>query len=869
MKLIQKYFLFLFNLILVASLCFTSRNISFVKAQAQTEASSITFDNLTQVSPDGNYVVYLTALNLGMVGTSIWLDTGNGPDVLLVAGDSIGVDYWVTNPVWSPDSRSIAYLKAIKAEETQYFINYKYEIWLVNRDGSNNHLITNTSLLKPKIGYGGKTDLTWTLGNEIEFFDQSTFPAKKYAVNIDNLDIREISNGNIQGAATVSSSSLNVGLYKQTSSPWAGDRINQSSNCSTIAVDGCTITSVAMVLNYFGYTISNAQATPRTLNNWLSDHSGYSDCWLIWTAIGNIDNTISVDTTNLWSPNLSKLQNKINTGTPVILWYYTSYPNMHFVVATGYNNSSISVNDPIAGNTTLDFNNASGMVVIEGLSIPSTFEKTNPDDNSTITPPATTFQLLQWSDAQIASTDRYQYCIDETDNAQCESNNWMTRNSLYSGPDFTVLAGHTYYWQVRVRDAGIYADNGSWHSFTVQPNFPTVTSIIHANPSPTNASSVNFTVTFSESVTGVDAGDFSLATTGVLGASVSGVSGSGSVYNVTVNTGTGSGTIQLNLVDNDSIINSQNTPLGGVGAGNGNYSGETYIIDKAAPTVVSTVPPVTATTVSINFTVTFSEFVTGVDNPNDFSLTTSGNVTGASITSVSGTAPNNIYTVQVNTGNIGSGTIRLNVVNNGTIKDLALNTLNGVFNNGVLYNKPTFADVPVTDWAWQYTERMYNAQITTGCDGANYCPQTNVTRAEVAVFVERALHGGSYQPPVVPLSFNDTSGHWAQYWIERFKSEGITTGCGGGKYCPDQNVTRAEMSVFILRALHGGSYQPPVVGLTFNDTTGHWAQYWIEQFKTEGITTGCGGGKYCPDQNVTRAEMAVFIVRAFGYPVLP
>jgi hypothetical protein len=83
-------------------------------------------------------------------------------------------------------------------------------------------------------------------------------------------------------------------------------------------------------------------------------------------------------------------------------------------------------------------------------------------------------------------------------------------------------------------------------------------------------------------VTGVNASDFVLTTSGVSGATVSGISGSGNLYTVTVNTGTGSGTIRLDVVDDDSIKDGSNNPLGGAGTGNGNFaSGEVYTISKS------------------------------------------------------------------------------------------------------------------------------------------------------------------------------------------------------------------------------------------------------------------------------------------------
>ena len=155
------------------------------------------------------------------------------------------------------------------------------------------------------------------------------------------------------------------------------------------------------------------------------------------------------------------------------------------------------------------------------------FSKTTPTNASTIAYPSTTYNLLQWGAlAGIASNDRYQYCIDETNNQSCDSNNWITRNcSLFWRGEFSVSSGHTYYWQVRARDANVYANSGTWWSFAISNTSggPTVSSIVRANPtsSTTNATSVSFTVTFSSAVTGVDLvapfSDFGLATSGITG----------------------------------------------------------------------------------------------------------------------------------------------------------------------------------------------------------------------------------------------------------------------------------------------------------------------------------------------------------------
>lgn len=116
---------------------------------------------------------------------------------------------------------------------------------------------------------------------------------------------------------------------------------------------------------------------------------------------------------------------------------------------------------------------------------------------------------------------------------------------------------------------------------------PTVSSINRTGVTPAAASSVSWTVTFSESVTGVDSADFSLVNSGLTAPSVTGVVGSGTTYTVTANTGTGSGTLGLNLVDNDSIIDGSANKLGGTGAGNGNFTGQVYTIDRTAPQVTT------------------------------------------------------------------------------------------------------------------------------------------------------------------------------------------------------------------------------------------------------------------------------------------
>jgi len=187
-----------------------------------------------------------------------------------------------------------------------------------------------------------------------------------------------------------------------------------------------------------------------------------------------------------------------------------------------------------------------------------------------------------------------------------------------------------------------------------------------------------------------------------------------------------------------------------------------------------------------------------------------------------------------------------------------------------------FADVPTNYWAYNQIEQFAARGITTGCETNNagqrlYCPERGVTRAEMAVFIDRTLGQGPIEDG--RQTFADVPpSYWAYGLIERFYTLGITTGCGNDDqgrllYCPDRGVTRAEMAVFIDRAK--GFTQLNSATPTFKDVPeDYWAYGWIERFVREGITTGCdtnsaGQRFYCPDRGVNRAEMAVFIIRAY------
>ena len=116
--------------------------------------------------------------------------------------------------------------------------------------------------------------------------------------------------------------------------------------------------------------------------------------------------------------------------------------------------------------------------------------------------------------------------------------------------------------------------------------------------------------------------------------------------------------------------------------------------------------------------------------------------------------------------------------------------------------------------------------------------------------------------------FVDDDGHVFENAIEWLDSQGITSGCNppiNDRFCPDDFVTRGQMAAFLVRALH---YSDGGNVNYFIDDNGHVFENAINRLRTAGVTQGCNpptNNRYCPNAFVTRGQMAAFLVRAFGY----
>jgi spore germination protein YaaH len=158
-------------------------------------------------------------------------------------------------------------------------------------------------------------------------------------------------------------------------------------------------------------------------------------------------------------------------------------------------------------------------------------------------------------------------------------------------------------------------------------------------------------------------------------------------------------------------------------------------------------------------------------------------------------------------------------------------------------------------------EWLYTSGITGGCTPTKFCPTATVSRAQMAMFLTRALN----LPAATIDYFNDDNGKTGESSINALARAGITGGCAPHKFCPAASVSRAEMAMFLDRALD----LPNTATNYFDDDNGRTGEASINALALSGITGGCATRRYCPTASVTREQMAAFLYRAHVQGRLP
>ncbi len=178
----------------------------------------------------------------------------------------------------------------------------------------------------------------------------------------------------------------------------------------------------------------------------------------------------------------------------------------------------------------------------------------------------------------------------------------------------------------------------------------------------------------------------------------------------------------------------------------------------------------------------------------------------------------------------------------------------------------SFADVVSLDVFVPAVDLLREYGITSGCGSSppTFCPAADITRGDMSVFVVRSIMGGDNFTFTTTPYFSDVPASHPEFqWVQKMRDLGITTGCGPTTYCPNDSVTRDQMAVFIIRARFGATatFTFPSTP-SFTDVGSDNTFFsWIQKMAQLGITSGCGPATYCPSDPVTREEMAAFLMR--------
>lgn len=200
-----------------------------------------------------------------------------------------------------------------------------------------------------------------------------------------------------------------------------------------------------------------------------------------------------------------------------------------------------------------------------------------------------------------------------------------------------------------------------------------------------------------------------------------------------------------------------------------------------------------------------------------------------------------------------------------------------------------FIDVPETHWAYQDIKALYEGGYVAGCnpEKLEYCPDNGLQRDQASVLVVRGTNGASYYPdePTTQPFADVFTGVWHTKWIARLLADGYTAGCGENEegdsiFCPYQTLSRAELTVFMLRTLLGPEYAPPPLStpreIIYEDVPnvedGQWFPKWIYASYDFNLIQDCEDelnrmdNKFRPLEIATRAEMACMMRKALGLP---
>lgn len=194
-----------------------------------------------------------------------------------------------------------------------------------------------------------------------------------------------------------------------------------------------------------------------------------------------------------------------------------------------------------------------------------------------------------------------------------------------------------------------------------------------------------------------------------------------------------------------------------------------------------------------------------------------------------------------------------------------------------------FDDIPEDHWAYDEITACSSADIVNGYADGLYHPADEVRRSQMAVFIARALAEGDANvpdpdpgtqtfPDVASSGYGEDGAlpYWAYKYIESCSANGVADGYSDGSYHPEEAVNRAQMAVYLARALVASSGEAaladyePLRPRNFSDVpAAFWAYRHVEYCWAHSVVMGYDDELYHPELSVTRDQMAVYIARAF------
>ncbi len=141
-----------------------------------------------------------------------------------------------------------------------------------------------------------------------------------------------------------------------------------------------------------------------------------------------------------------------------------------------------------------------------------------------------------------------------------------------------------------------------------------------------------------------------------------------------------------------------------------------------------------------------------------------------------------------------------------------------------------------------------------------------VTRSEILKPILQAVLGVGFNPdPASGIPFTDVADtSFNADWIEKFLADGYTEGCAANMFCPQDIVTKEQLAKFIIKAKKGTGYTPiTATGIYTDVPVGSFNADWIEALNIGSMTTGCATGRFCPKAAVTVEVFENIINAAF------